>query len=376
MTNDDASPITYWDYINTPELLSLQGGVDGDESKLSQEEVVFITVHQVFELWFKLMLRDLTVARDLFAQEHVPDDQMAGACRLLRRLKLTLEQGTKHFDLVETITTRDYLEFRDKLFPANGGQSVQFREVEVLLGLDESERIPYVTGGKFDDVLSELDGRAGWSMRRLRERQADTPTFKDALLSWLYRTPIDGSRPGDDDDDAAVETFIETFLEHRRSALADLSERVVAMAPSPAEAEDLRARYASEIESAESFLRARDIDDATERLHTRRIRAAALFIESYRELPLLAMPRDVVDGVLAVEHAFLVLRQRHARMAEWVIGRRVGTGGSSGVDYLDNAALSQRVFQDLWTVRMLLVRRDSLPDPKNAEKYGFSFDAE
>ena len=93
-------------------------------------------------------------------------------------------------------------------------------------------------------------------------------------------------------------------------------------------------------------------------------------------MPLLALPRDVVDGVLAVEHALLVFRHTQARIAEWVVGRRVGTGGSSGVDYLDNAALGQRVFQDLWTVRMLLVRRDRLPDPKNAEKYGFSFNAE
>jgi tryptophan 2,3-dioxygenase len=76
-----------------------------------------------------------------------------------------------------------------------------------------------------------------------------------------------------------------------------------------------------------------------------------------------------------VEHSFLVFRQRHARMAEWVIGRRVGTGGSSGVDYLDNAALKQRIFKDLWTVRMLLIRRDQLPDPENPEMYEFQFSA-
>jgi tryptophan 2,3-dioxygenase len=376
MTHDDSAPVTYWDYMRVPELLELQGGLERDESKLSEEEVVFIAVHQVYELWFKLMLRDLEAARDLFAQEHVPDDKLAGACRLLRRIKLILEKCAEQFELVETITTRDYLEFRDKLFPASGGQSVQFREVETLLGLDADERIPYVTGGKFADVLSETDGSAGWSMRRLRAREADTPTFKDAVRSWLHRTPIDGSCPGAPGDDAAVERFVESFLENRTSALSDLSRRVVDMAGSDEERGELKRRYAAEIESAATFLRASDVSDETERLRTRRIRAAALFIETYRELPLLAMPRDIVDGVLAVEHAFLVYRQRHARMAEWVIGRRVGTGGSTGVDYLDQAALKQRVFRDLWTVRTLLVRRDRLPDPLNAELYGFQFGAE
>lgn len=57
----------------------------------------------------------------------------------------------------------------------------------------------------------------------------------------------------------------------------------------------------------------------------------------------------------------LIWRQRHARMVERIIGRRVGTGGSSGVDYLDQTALRYRVFTDLWTVRSLLLRKSSVP---------------
>ena len=81
-------PTTYWDYIRVPELLELQGGLERNERGISQEEVVFITIHQVYELWLKLLLRDLVVARDLFAQPHVPDDALAGACRLLGRHQL------------------------------------------------------------------------------------------------------------------------------------------------------------------------------------------------------------------------------------------------------------------------------------------------
>ncbi|HIF91505.1 MAG TPA: tryptophan 2,3-dioxygenase, partial [Candidatus Poseidoniales archaeon] len=61
----------------------------------------------------------------------------------------------------------------------------------------------------------------------------------------------------------------------------------------------------------------------------------------------------------------------HARMVERMIGRRMGTGGSSGVDYLD-ATLKYRIFVDLWGVRTLLVKRDALPDVKNNDFYGFA----
>ena len=61
--------------------------------------------------------------------------------------------------------------------------------------------------------------------------------------------------------------------------------------------------------------------------------AAALFVETYRELPLLAWPREVLDSLVELEQQFVVFRQRHARMAERVIGRRAGTGGTAGVAY-------------------------------------------
>jgi tryptophan 2,3-dioxygenase len=68
----------------------------------------------------------------------------------------------------------------------------------------------------------------------------------------------------------------------------------------------------------------------------------------------------------------LVFRQRHARMVERVIGRRTGTGGSAGVDYLDQTALSYRVFADLWAVRTLLLRRAALPAVQDAHVYDFA----
>ena len=65
--------------------------------------------------------------------------------------------------------------------------------------------------------------------------------------------------------------------------------------------------------------------------------------------------------MLDFEQAFVIWRQRHARMVERIIGRRVGTGGSSGVDYLDETALRYRVFSDLWAARSLLLRKAAVP---------------
>ena len=65
----------------------------------------------------------------------------------------------------------------------------------------------------------------------------------------------------------------------------------------------------------------------------------------------------------------LIFRQRHARMVERIIGRRTGTGGSAGVEYLDQTALKYRVFQDIWAVRSLQIREEALPIPENASIY-------
>ena len=99
--------------------------------------------------------------------------------------------------------------------------------------------------------------------------------------------------------------------------------------------------------------------------------AYLLFIESYRELPLLAWPRLLLDTVVELEQLILIWRNRHARMVERMIGRRVGTGGSSGVDYLDKTG-KVRIFVDLWAVRTVMMPKDTLPELRNADFYGFA----
>ncbi|NVB37999.1 tryptophan 2,3-dioxygenase [Pseudenhygromyxa sp. WMMC2535] len=369
-----SKPTTYWDYIKVEELLSLQGGIEADDAALVNDEVMFIVIHQIDELWFKLTLRELVGIRDLFAQEHVAEQSLSSVVRGLRRTVLLLQQVAHHFELMETLTTRDYLAFRDKLSPASGFQSAQLREIEILLGLESRDRIP-LGHEDYMRALQNADGSPSPASRRVTARLADRPSLREALDDWLYRTPIDGSVPEDEGDAAHVRAVIEAFIDAHARELDAARTRAMQDALTEGDRERLDARYRKEIASARTFLLAEDLPEDTsepERQRRSRIRAALLFIESYRELPLLAWPREVLDAIVALEQAFVIFRQRHARMVERIIGRRTGTGGSAGVEYLDQTALLYRVFRDVWAVRTLLLRSAALPELGNADYYGFA----
>jgi tryptophan 2,3-dioxygenase len=360
----------YWDYIKIEELLSLQGGVEAGDEGLSNDEVMFIVVHQIDELWFKLAVRELVHVRDLFAQEKVREQSLSSAARGIRRCALLFDQVARHFALMETMTTRDYLGFRDKLSPASGFQSAQLREIEILMGLRLDERLPLGHDHDYLRALKYPDGRESPASRRVERRLSDRPTLHEALGEWLYRTPIQGSTPEDPGDEEVVRAFLERYLAAMVIELEDAMSLAIAAAPGEADRQRLAQRYRQEMINARAFLHAEEAP-AGQRERWSRIRAALLFIESYRELPLLAWPREVLDAVVELEQAFVIFRQRHARMVERVIGRRAGTGGSAGVDYLDQTALKYRIFRDLWAVRTLLIRKSALPRLEHPEVYGF-----
>lgn len=365
----ETTTMNYWDYIRVEDLLRLQGGFDDDESKVSNDETLFIVVHQVYELWFKLVLRELTTARNVFQQNPVPDVELASAARGFKRVVAIFEQAVAHFRVMETLTTRDFLEFRDRLIPASGFQSAQLREIEVLLGLDDALRIPLGREGSYLEALKGSDGKPSSATKRVERRIAGGPSLKQVLRDWLSRTPIDGAAQ----DDAGTRSFLDRFVgAHRAEAMVRL-ERAQQQALTPADVDRLRERYEGEVKATEAFLMATDdpkTDEAT-RAKNRRVRAALVFLESYRELPRLSWAREIVDSVLEMEQAMVLWRQRHARMVERVIGRRIGTGGSAGVDYLDQTALRYRVFDELWAVRTLLLRKPAVPPIAHADAYGY-----
>jgi len=364
----EKKPTTYWDYIRIDELTSLQNGLAESEGELTNDEVLFITAHQVFELWFKLILRELRTARDLFRMEPVAEQELSGAVRSLDRVTTILRRCTDHFEVVETLTTRDYLSFRDKLFPASGFQSRQLRQIEIVMGLAEEDRIPFGAEQGFVAALKEPDGTPSTSMKEVQATQAEGSNLKEAIDEWLYRAPIDGVELEDPDSAIALDRFLSRFLESYDSESETSRGIALKNAKEPAEVGRIDEMYSDERASVRAFF---SPDEAKGGARRRRIRAAALFIETYRELPLLAWPREVLDSLVELEQQFVVFRQRHARMAERVIGRRAGTGGTAGVAYLDKTALKYRIFRDLWAIRTLQIRREAAPDLDKPGYYGF-----
>ena len=361
--------MNYWEYIHVEELLALQGGFDDDESKVSNDETLFIVVHQIYELWFKIILRELTAARDLLRQNPVPDIQLASAVRAFRRVVAIFEQAVQHFRVMETLTTRDYLEFRDRLIPASGFQSAQLREIEILLGLDDATRIPLGREGSYKEALRGADGEPSPATRRVEaapRRRAEPPP-RDLRVA-VSRTPIDGPS-----GQASSDAFLRRIIEAHRTEILARTRLHEHQALTPDDVTRLHARYEKEVAFAEQFLLAEDDPDADAdtRAFRRRVRAGIVFLESYRELPRLAWPRELVDGVVELEQAMVIWRQRHARMVERVIGRRTGTGGSAGVDYLDQTALRYRVFGDVWAIRSLLLQKPTLPPLEHEGDYRF-----
>jgi len=362
-------PTVYWEYLRLEELLSLQVGIEGDESALTDDEVLFIVVHQIDELWLKLAIRELVAVRDTLDSDPVPEASLAQGVRSVSRVALLFRMLAEHFAVMETMTTRDYLAFRDKLAPASGFQSAQMREVEILLGLADSDRIALGEGSDWRAALRNTGGTESPASRRVARRMAGGPSLADVVARWLSRTPIQGSSPSMPGDAEQVGRFLDAYCEAHARA-----QRAIETFPrNEAEQKRVDERIEGDIAGARRFLLAEDAPEDL-RATVMRTRAALVFIESYRELPLLAWPRALLDAIVAMEQGFVVFRQRHARMVERMIGRRTGTGGSAGVDYLDQTALRYRVFPDLWAARTVLLERAAMPPLEHAEVYGFATD--
>ena len=347
---------TYADYLSLHELLSLQG----DDDELSNDEQHFVIVHQNFELWFRLVLIELRAARTLLLQTTLPEEDVPRIVHHLKRCIEIFRHMANQWKIMETLTPQDFLAFRDGLGTASGFESNQMRELELLLGLETKQRVAGMDPLAHFRKLAERGETDAEVLERL-EAEAAMPALGDILAKWLLRTPIQGSLSGDAGDEEKVSEFVDEYLAiHKKigdDAVARMSQHGVD------NIEAVAARFAGAHEAAIDFLRPDGV--------VSRSRAGLLFIESYRELPLLAWPRILIDTLVELEESLVLFRTHHVRMVERLIGRRVGTGGSSGVDYLE-ATLQYRVFGDLWAVRTILIKSEALPELQQPEFYGFA----
>jgi tryptophan 2,3-dioxygenase len=286
--------------------------------------------------------------------------------RSLRRISTILRLAVHHFEVMETLTTREYLGFRDKLMGASGFQSAQLRQIEILLGLDDSSRIPLGIEGDYMVALRALDGSSSSRSGARPGAEADMPTLRTAIHAWLYRTPIDGHRHRRARRQERLAEFVERFLEsHARFVDGTLGWRCTR--PRGADRARVEQRYADEKASVRAFL------DAGRRRRRRAAAARAHGDGLHRDLPRAAAARLAARGARRPGRDGAAVRR--VAPAPRAHGRarhrpRTGTGGSAGVDYLDSTALRYRVFRDLWAVRTLQIPR-AAPALENAAFYDF-----
>ena len=350
---------TYGNYLRLPEMLQLQGLDRG----VSNDEMHFIIVHQTFELWFKQVIRELTEVRDILGQDHVPEDDIPRAVAHLGRLTEIFHLMGNQWSVLETLTPQGFLAFRDGLGTASGFESYQMREFEMLLGLANEDRIWGMDPIEPFRKLAKNSEHDAAILARL-EDAASKPSLFDSMIRWLSRTPIMGSTYGSEGDETAVAEYVDSHLAAHKSVCDEAASRLTGYGGGR-DPSSVAARFEAAHAGAIEFLMPDGQID--------RARAGLLFIESYRELPLLAWPRQLVDAIVELEESMVKWRHAHARMVERIMGRRMGTGGTSGVDYLDETS-SYRIFKDLWAVRTILIKPQVRPELKNAEFYGYSYE--
>src|SRR5256885_10670581 len=123
----------YSDYLRLESLLAQQVPESARIGAPAHDEMLFIIVHQAYELWFKLILHELDRIQDDFGPDVVEDDRLGRVVHGLERINEIVELLVHQLDVLETMTPLDFLDFRDLLTPASGFQSVQFRLIEIRL---------------------------------------------------------------------------------------------------------------------------------------------------------------------------------------------------------------------------------------------------
>ena len=265
----DKSMVTYGSYLKVPELLSLQVPLSSPEE---HDETLFIIIHQVYELWFKQILHELNLAETYLSQKNLIMFNKA-----IRRVITIQEVLTKQVDILETMTPVDFNRFRERLNPASGFQSYQFRELEFRMGIRDNRYLKYYEkepdkGARLESFLSQ-------------------PSFYDLFLSYLAQ---EGHA---------------------------ISEHVLNR--------DLSKSY----ESSEEVRN--------------------IFINIYKNADQHFELYMVLESMMDLDQDFTLWRYRHVAMVERMIGRRMGTGGSSGVKYLEST-LAKRFFPEIWEARSYL----------------------
>ncbi len=206
--------LTYNTYLKVSELLSLQHPQSDPQH---HDEMLFIIIHQAYELWFKLILHELD-----FAIRYMGQARVLRARHFVNRVVEIMRLLVPQIHILETMTPAEFLQFRDRLDPASGFQSIQFRELEFMAGLKDARYLRF-----FDHVPQQ---------KAQLERRLSQPDLRDAYYAMLrgmdFDLPEDISRealvPGSAAEQQVLQALVPIYQDPERSLpLYLLSESLV-----------------------------------------------------------------------------------------------------------------------------------------------------
>ncbi|MEO8664896.1 MAG: tryptophan 2,3-dioxygenase family protein [Ignavibacteria bacterium] len=355
-------PIYYADYLHLEKLLTSQSPKSDEYGHHAHDEMLFIIVHQAYELWFKQIIHELDSVLDMFREDNVDEKNIGIAVARLRRVTAIQKLLIEQLNVLETMTPLDFLEFRDFLIPASGFQSVQFRIIENKLGLNIENRVKLGNKNYYTMVSDE-------HQKILIDSENNVSLF-EAVDKWLSRIPF-----------LKIDDF--DFWQHYKDAVIQIieNERQIILT-NPSLTEEKREKQLKEFENTKDKFEALLDEEKHNELIKQGLRRfsyrstlAALFINLYRDEPILHLPFRFLTYLIDIDELFTTWRYKHAMMVHRMIGAKVGTGGSSGHHYLMQTAEKHKVFKDLFDLSTYLIPRSSLPElPDELKlKLGFNY---
>lgn len=341
-------PLYYSEYLQLERLLDSQIPKSAEHGKPAHDETLFIIVHQVYELWFKQIIHELKSVLHLFEHDYVDEKNIGIAVARLQRIteiqKLLIDQ----LRVLETMTPLDFLEFREYLLPASGFQSIQFRLIENMLGMQSEQRLLYNKeaysahlSAEHQAVLRASEHRA--SLFLLVQRWLERTPFLDfeGFQFWpTYRATVERMLQN---DRATILSNAHSTEEEKRKQLQELNKN--------------EESFAALFEENKH----RDLIAKGWRRLSYEATQAALLIHLYRDEPILHQPFRLLTVLVDMDELFTTWRYRHALMVHRMIGNKIGTGGSSGYHYLRATVEKYKIFADLFDLSTFLIPRSELP---------------
>jgi tryptophan 2,3-dioxygenase len=362
---DRPSPVYYHDYLRLERLLDAQ---EPESERLgigAHDELLFIIVHQAYELWFKQILHELDAVQAIFSEDVVAERSMGRVVAHLERIVAIQGILIDQLGVLETMTPLDFLEFRDLLVPASGFQSLQFRLIENQLGL-QTERRMLINEAAYTSRFSP-------EHQEVLEASHARVSLFDLVEAWLERTPF--LTFGGYDFWRSYHDAVDRMLAAERR-LIETNPNLTA-----AGREEQLARFEATAAGFGPLFEVAAYEELRTAGHRRLSHGAflaALLINLYRDEPMLHLPFRVLKSLMDVDAGFTAWRQRHALMVRRMIGSKIGTGGTSGHDYLRETSRHHRVWSDLFDLTTFFIPRSELPalPPAVTEAMRFHLDVE